>query len=241
MEDLSSPDLTKALAQMDLVANRVETLATEYESLGNACLNWARKIEDAHTEIRHIIADTIGWAIAAGIIGGIFGSVIGPEGTAGGAALAASTDAAAAAARIRPILIALDGAAGLATGAAAAGLVGVGVAAVGVTNDLQPLLQANASIYDAEGGMVSGPAGNFYPAPKNLEAFPGAKRVPSKTRNTGGRFRKRWEDSKGKIYEWDSQHGKVEVYNKRGVHQGEFDPKTGAQTKPADPTRKVEP
>jgi len=57
----------------------------------------------------------------------------------------------------------------------------------------------------------------------------------------GGRMRRRWKDDDGTIYEWDSQHGKVEVYNKRGVHQGEFDPDTGAQTKPADPGRKVEP
>ncbi|MGW2961624.1 colicin E3/pyocin S6 family cytotoxin [Streptomyces sp. NPDC001220] len=45
----------------------------------------------------------------------------------------------------------------------------------------------------------------------------------------------------GEIYEWDSQHGAVEKYNKRGKHLGEFDPDTGAQTKPADGTRKVTP
>ncbi len=242
VEDQSSPDLGKAMAQMDLVANDVEKLATEYEQLGKACLDWAEKIDDAHTEIRHIIRDTIGWAIAAGIVGGLVGSLIGPEGTVGGAAAAASVDAAAAAARIRPILIALDAAAGLATGAVAAGVAGAGVAIAGVTRDLQPLLQANASIYNAEGGgMVSGPGGSFYPAPKELRAFPNAKTATRKTGMSGGRMRRRWKDDDGTIYEWDSQHGKVEVYNKRGVHQGEFDPDTGAQTKPADPGRKVEP
>lgn len=45
----------------------------------------------------------------------------------------------------------------------------------------------------------------------------------------------------GKIYEWDSQHGTVEVYDKTGrKHLGEFDSVTGEQTKPADPTRRVE-
>ncbi|WP_256989347.1 colicin E3/pyocin S6 family cytotoxin [Rhodococcus sp. 05-2254-6] len=40
------------------------------------------------------------------------------------------------------------------------------------------------------------------------------------------------------MYEWDSQHGAVEKYSKNGKHLGEFDPNTGAQTKPPDPTRK---
>ncbi|HVX56682.1 MAG TPA: colicin E3/pyocin S6 family cytotoxin, partial [Candidatus Saccharimonadales bacterium] len=242
VEDLASPDLTKALAQMDLVANDVENLASEYESLGRACSDWAEKIEDAHTQIRHIIRDTIGWAIVAGVVGGIVGSLVGPEGTVGGATLAASADAMEAAAQIRPILIALDAAAGLATGAVAAGVVGVGVAVAGVTQDLQPLLQANASIYNAEGGgMVSGQAGNFYPKPNNLPAFPNATRAKPKTSMPGGGKRFRWKDPKGTIYEWDYQHGEVEVYNKSGKHLGEFDPNTGAQTKPANPKRQVEP
>lgn len=54
-------------------------------------------------------------------------------------------------------------------------------------------------------------------------------------------LRNRWKDSKGKIYEWDSQHGTVEVYDRSGRnHLGEFNHITGEQTKPADPTRKVE-
>jgi len=45
----------------------------------------------------------------------------------------------------------------------------------------------------------------------------------------------------GIIYEWDSQHGTVEKYDKRGAHLGEYDPNTAEQTKPADPSRSVEP
>jgi hypothetical protein len=41
--------------------------------------------------------------------------------------------------------------------------------------------------------------------------------------------------------EWDYQHGKVEKYNKKGKHQGEYDPNTGEQTKPPEPGREVEP
>jgi len=75
-----------------------------------------------------------------------------------------------------------------------------------------------------------------------LPAFPDAKKAVSKTLiKGGGKFRYRWKDSKKTIYEWDSQHGTVEVYDKSGRnHLGEFDPVTGKQTKPADPARKVE-
>jgi hypothetical protein len=52
----------------------------------------------------------------------------------------------------------------------------------------------------------------------------------------GGRAR--WNGTDGKIYEWDSQHGTVEVYSPNGkVHLGEFDPNTGMQTKPGKPGR----
>ena len=46
---------------------------------------------------------------------------------------------------------------------------------------------------------------------------------------------------KGRIYEWDSQHGAVEIYDSQGKHLGEFNPETGEQTKNADSTREVEP
>jgi hypothetical protein len=39
---------------------------------------------------------------------------------------------------------------------------------------------------------------------------------------------------------WDSRHGRLEKYNARGRHLGEFDPDTGVQAKPADPTRSVD-
>jgi hypothetical protein len=73
-------------------------------------------------------------------------------------------------------------------------------------------------------------------------AFPDLVDARSKTPvKGGGGLRKRWKDKKRNIYEWDSQHGRLEKYNKRGRHLGEFDPDTGLQTKPADPTRYVDP
>ncbi|MFS2158275.1 colicin E3/pyocin S6 family cytotoxin [Pseudomonas sp. Pseusp122] len=82
---------------------------------------------------------------------------------------------------------------------------------------------------------------SYHLPPIGLAAFPDAVQVDAKTKiQGGGGLRKRWKDSKGRIYEWDSQHGAVEMYDKRGKHLGEFDPNTGEQTKPAKPGRKVE-
>lgn len=80
----------------------------------------------------------------------------------------------------------------------------------------------------------------YIPPPKNLSAFPQAKRVKSKTSIARGGLRRRWKDE-NYIYEWDSYHGKVEKYDKRGNHLGEFDPDTGKQIKSADSNRKIEP
>ena len=85
------------------------------------------------------------------------------------------------------------------------------------------------------------PDHGYHPAPDVLEGFPDAVEVKFKSRvQGGGPARKRWKDSKGRIYEWDSQHGAVEMYDKQGKHLGEYDPVTGVQTKPAKPGRRVE-
>jgi len=73
------------------------------------------------------------------------------------------------------------------------------------------------------------------PAPRRLRAFPNAVRVKPKS------VRRRWFDGEaGYIYERDYQHGRVERYDRRGHHLGEFDPDTGAITKPADPDQMIE-
>lgn len=72
---------------------------------------------------------------------------------------------------------------------------------------------------------------HYHQAPKDLIAFPDAKRVKAKSSvRGGGKLRSRWQDSKGQIYEWDSLHGTVELYTKQGKHLGEFDPESGHQT-----------
>jgi RHS repeat-associated protein len=76
-----------------------------------------------------------------------------------------------------------------------------------------------------------------------LPGFSGTVRTKSKTPvQGGGGMRERWKDKKGKIYEWDSKKGTVEVYNPTGkIHLGEFHPKEGTQVGPRVPSRKVEP
>jgi hypothetical protein len=77
--------------------------------------------------------------------------------------------------------------------------------------------------------------------PGTLAAFPDAQEVPRKRAvQGGGGRRKRWKDVDGRIYEWDSRHGTVELYSKNGRHLGEFDHETGRQIKSADPTRTTE-
>lgn len=80
------------------------------------------------------------------------------------------------------------------------------------------------------------------PAPKEIKGIEGLSRAKPKTPvRGGGGLRKRWKDAEGNIYEWDSQHGALEKYNKKGRHLGEFDPESGRQLKPADSSRTVEP
>lgn len=109
-----------------------------------------------------------------------------------------------------------------------------------------------AVVHTTIGGHACGPTyetarpmgvGQPVPAPRTLPAFP---KAGTRTRKTpvqgGGQLRKRWKDPDGTIYEWDGQHGTVEVYGPNGRrHRGEYDPGTGKQVKPPDPTRKVEP
>ncbi|KIH83882.1 colicin E3/pyocin S6 family cytotoxin [Pseudomonas batumici] len=82
---------------------------------------------------------------------------------------------------------------------------------------------------------------SYYPPPKELVAFPDAVRDKLKSSvQGGGKKRRRWKDRKGRIYEWDSRHGAVEMYDRQGNHLGEFNSETGEQTKPAKPGRKIE-
>jgi hypothetical protein len=74
----------------------------------------------------------------------------------------------------------------------------------------------------------------YKPPPKNLPGFPGA--IKTKPKNN----RARWKLEDGRIAEWDSQHGEVEVYDKTGkIHQGGFDPESGNQVSDAKTDRQT--
>lgn len=78
----------------------------------------------------------------------------------------------------------------------------------------------------------------YHPAPKRLKAFPDAMPVKKKSSvQGGGKKRSRWKDRKGRIYEWDYENGRVEIYDRQGKHLGEFDPDTGERTKDPEPGR----
>ncbi|MHC8302301.1 S-type pyocin domain-containing protein [Pseudomonas sp. ZS1P83] len=78
----------------------------------------------------------------------------------------------------------------------------------------------------------------YHAAPDLLPAFSDAVSVrPKSTVQGGGKKRDRWKDRKGRIYEWDFQHGAVEIYDRQGKHLGEFNADTGEQNKPAKPGR----
>jgi hypothetical protein len=74
----------------------------------------------------------------------------------------------------------------------------------------------------------------YIPAPENLPGFPDARRAEPKNR------RRRWIDGSGRLFEWDYQHGTVEMYDRRGRHLGEFDPRTAERLKGADRRRRTE-
>jgi hypothetical protein len=51
----------------------------------------------------------------------------------------------------------------------------------------------------------------------------------------------RWRDADGMIYEWDYQHGTVEVYDAQGRHLEEINAETGERTSGPDASRRIEP
>jgi hypothetical protein len=52
---------------------------------------------------------------------------------------------------------------------------------------------------------------------------------------------RRWRSKDGKrIYTWDSLHGEIEVFNRRGRHLGAADAVTGVLTKPAVKGRTID-
>ena len=104
--------------------------------------------------------------------------------------------------------------------------------------EIQSLVDKLRQMYTKEFGANPGQVKH---PPSVPAAFPELTPARQKTPRPGGGLRARWKDADGNIYEWDYQHGGLEKYDKRGNHQGEYDPNTGQQTKPRNPKRSVEP
>ena len=64
------------------------------------------------------------------------------------------------------------------------------------------------------------------PVPSNAQFLSALERVLRSGRP-------RWRNAtRDRLYEWDSLHGELEVYNNRGRHLGAVDPETGKFVKP---------
>ena len=96
----------------------------------------------------------------------------------------------------------------------------------------------NIAIAQKNGEIGADYKGAYIPKPSadelNQDKFlPDLSRAKSKTPvQGGGGLRPRWTDKDGNIYEWDSQHGEMELYDKRGNHKGSYNPKSGEQKPP---------
>ena len=93
---------------------------------------------------------------------------------------------------------------------------------------------------EISGGL---PYRGYYPAPNKIPGIKGLRPARPKTPKKGGTgLRKRWKDKKGRIYEWDYQHGRVEMWDKTGKHHlGEYDPYTGERLKGPQDYPPIEP
>jgi hypothetical protein len=77
---------------------------------------------------------------------------------------------------------------------------------------------------------------------EQITGFENLKKAKPKTPRQGGAgLRERWVDEKGRrLYEWDSQHGELEIYlASDGNHIGAFSHISGEQLKPANKKRNI--
>ncbi|MEU3991545.1 colicin E3/pyocin S6 family cytotoxin [Streptomyces platensis] len=229
---------------------------TACDKLAHACDELASSIDNARSEFEWKMAEA-GIAITATtVVAVILTPFTGGGSDVAGAALD-SAEAAAIFASVESILdVAVSAIAGDVVGELAS-LLEIAAEAVPeleaaeaetteVTQVLEREMAEASSGSRGKGGGGSPPPATRVMPPNgrngSLPAFPDARPARAKTSvQGGGGKRPRWVGKKGQIYEWDFQHGKVEMYDKSGKkHLGEFDATTGEQTKPGDPTRHVE-
>ena len=106
---------------------------------------------------------------------------------------------------------------------------------MGIGDNVNGVLLARTKAYSASLAI------SHVSPPDELKGFPQAARAKPKTPRPGGGLRRRWKDDDGMIFEWDYQHGHVEVYDRHGKHLGGHDAETGAKVFEGDSARRIEP
>ncbi|MEV2226462.1 deaminase domain-containing protein [Nocardia vinacea] len=152
ISEQNSAEVPQILAQIDIVTNGITATVDQYSNLASACDDYAEALEDAHGKILALLAGFVGTAI---LIEGLGWALGGPLGGGGGAA-AAGVEGAAIGGEIAVTIDALITAADLAALRAA----GVAVAGGVLLNNVQPLLDAHPTKFDANtrpGGADPGP------------------------------------------------------------------------------------
>ncbi|MRH92833.1 hypothetical protein GFY24_36365 [Nocardia sp. SYP-A9097] len=136
-----SDEVPQILTQIDLVIGDVTNIAAHCEILSTACWDYSTALTDAHHKIEKALAELV---LTVGVTA-VIASLIGPEGTAGGAALAAGVRGEATAVRVVTIIDALSEV----VTAKNAALAGTALAGGRLTGNLQPLLDAQPTRFDA--------------------------------------------------------------------------------------------
>ncbi|MEV6771219.1 deaminase domain-containing protein [Nocardia sp. NPDC051030] len=144
-----SDEVPQILTQIDLVIGDITNIANHCEILSTACWDYSKALTTAHHEIEKALAELV---LTVGVTA-VISSVIGPEGTAGGAALAAGLRGEATATRVVTIIDALSEV----VTAKNAALAGTAIAAGRLTGNLQPLLDAKPTRFDANTRPIGEP------------------------------------------------------------------------------------
>ncbi|MFB7721457.1 deaminase domain-containing protein [Nocardia sp. NPDC056100] len=136
-----SDEVPQILTQIDLVIGDVTSIANHCDVLSTACWDYSTALSKAHLEIGRALTELV---LTVGITAAI-SSLIGPEGTAGGAAAATAIRGEATAARVVSIIDTLSEV----VTAKNVALAGTAIAAGRLTGNLQPLLDAKPTRFDA--------------------------------------------------------------------------------------------
>lgn len=144
VEQQVSDEILQILTQFDLVIGDIKSLAAHCEVLSTACWDYSKALTQAHHDIEKAMVE---FGLTVGAVA-FLSSVIGPEGTAGGAALAAGVRGEATAARVITIIDVLADA----VTAKNVALAGTAIAAGRLTSNLQPLLDSTPTRFDATTG-----------------------------------------------------------------------------------------